>query len=157
MSDSKLSKNYPHIFSFDGVECASLQSLLQAFKFKNPEVQEYVCKHVGIFAKRRAKKRNKVWKEQQKLWWKDLAYNRDSAEYQKLIERVFEALSKNQDFRNALLATDNEPLVCTQIRPIKRSVLSGNEFCVQLAIVREKLHAETHRKATQPKKEGYVG
>lgn len=66
---SALSNFAPHPFIFDGIECASMEGLLQAFKFKDANVQVEVCKLVGLKAKYRGKKRNKVWKRSQTLWW----------------------------------------------------------------------------------------
>lgn len=53
-----LSNFAPHPFVFDGVECNSMEGLLQSFKFANPEMQEAVCKLVGKAAKFKGKKKN---------------------------------------------------------------------------------------------------
>jgi len=58
----RLSNFSPHPFIFDGVECASMEGLLQSFKFDKPHIQAVVCQLVGIKAKRRGQKRNKAWK-----------------------------------------------------------------------------------------------
>jgi hypothetical protein len=42
-----LSNFTPHPFVFDGIECNSMEGLLQSFKFSNPEMQKEVCKLVG--------------------------------------------------------------------------------------------------------------
>jgi len=50
-----LSNFAPHPFTFiyDGVtiQCASMEGLLQSFKFKNPEMQKHICTLVGRAAK----------------------------------------------------------------------------------------------------------
>lgn len=40
----------PHPFVFDGIQCASVEGLLQAFKFKEPAVQAELCKSSGTLA-----------------------------------------------------------------------------------------------------------
>lgn len=42
-----LSNFAPHRFEFDGVECASMEALLQAFKFADPDEQAEICSLVG--------------------------------------------------------------------------------------------------------------
>ena len=53
-----LSNFASHHFVFDGVECNSMEGLLQSFKFKDFEMQKEVCKLVGKKAKFKGKKRN---------------------------------------------------------------------------------------------------
>ena len=48
-------------FIFDGVECNSMEGLLQSFKFENIDIQKYVCTLIGITAKKtRTKKKQSV-------------------------------------------------------------------------------------------------
>ncbi len=53
-----LSNFAPHPFIFDGVKCASMEGLLQSFKFEKEHIQVEVCKLVGKEAKFRGQKRN---------------------------------------------------------------------------------------------------
>lgn len=50
---------------------------------------------------------SKNWKKTQTLYWRGTIYRRDSKEYQELLDRAYEALSKNDGFRRALLASGN--------------------------------------------------
>jgi predicted NAD-dependent protein-ADP-ribosyltransferase YbiA (DUF1768 family) len=138
---ANLSNFHPHAFVFDGVECASMEGLLQSFKFKNPEMQREVCKLVGKQAKFKGKK--KKWFKTQTLFWQGQEFQRESAEYQELLDRAFEALSKNTSFQKALLATGNSPLT-HNIGKIKESetVLTRQEFCSRLMKIRERLRKE---------------
>jgi hypothetical protein len=83
-----LSNFSPHPFVFDGVECNSMEGLLQSFKFDKEHVQAEICKLVGKAAKFRGKKRNRAWKSVQKLWWKGVAMDRHGPEYQSLLDRA---------------------------------------------------------------------
>jgi predicted NAD-dependent protein-ADP-ribosyltransferase YbiA (DUF1768 family) len=138
-----LSNFQPRRFVFEGVECNSMEGLLQSFKFDKEHIQIEVCKLVGRKAKFRGKKRNKAWKRQQILWWKGEEFPRGSQEYQDLLNRAFNALAENEGFRRALLATGNAVLTHS-IGSNKKSetCLTEQEFCSRLMRVREKLQKE---------------
>ena len=128
-------------FVFDGVECKSMEGLLQSFKFENETIQQYVCSLVGLSAKRRGQKRNKSWKSKQTLWWKGKPYLRKSDEYQDLLCKAFDALSYNEGFINDLISTNN----CVFTHSIGKNkesetVLTEREFCHQLTRIRNKFN-----------------
>lgn len=137
---SALSNFSPHPFVFDGVECASMEGLLQAFKFKNADMQVEVCKLVGLKAKYKGKKKNKAWKRIQTLWWMHKEYKRDSDEYQELLDRAYNALAKNTKFQKALLASGNAVLKHSMgSSDMSSTVLTRREFCSRLTKIRERL------------------
>lgn len=140
-----LSNFSPHPFIFDGVECNSMEGLLQSFKFSNPEIQKEVCKLIGKQAKFKGKK--KKWYKTQTLFWQGKEFKRDSEEYQELLDRAFDALSTNEGYRRALLATGNSTLTHS-IGKIKQSetVLTRTEFCSRLTRIRDKLQREERNK-----------
>lgn len=133
-----LSNFAPHPFVFDGVECNSMEGLLQSFKFSNPEMQKEVCKLVGKQAKFKGKK--KKWFRTQTLYWQGKEFKRDSEEYQELLDRAFDALATNEGFKKALLATGNSALTHS-IGKTKQSetVLTRTEFCSRLTNIRNRL------------------
>jgi len=135
---ASLSNFAPHPFTFDGIECNSMEGLLQSFKFSNPEMQKEVCKLVGKQAKFKGKK--KKWYKTQTLYWQGVEYKRDSQEYQDLLDRAFDALSANEGFQKALLATGNATLTHS-IGKSKQNetVLTKTEFCSRLTKIRSRL------------------
>lgn len=135
---ANLSNFTPHPFMFDGVLCASMEGLLQSFKFKEPDMQVEVCKLVGKAAKFKGKK--KKWWRTQTLFWQGQEFKRDSQEYQELLDRAFAALAQNASFRNALLATGTATLTHS-IGKTKQSetVLTRQEFCSRLTRLREQI------------------
>ena len=137
-----LSNFSPHPFIFDGVECNSMEGLLQSFKFSNPEMQKEVCKLVGKQAKFKGKKRK--WFRTQTLYWQGKEFKRDSEEYQELLDRAFDALATNEGFKKALLATGNSTLTHS-IGKTKQSetVLTRTEFCSRLTKIRTRLQNST--------------
>lgn len=131
-----LSNFAPHPFIFDGVEIASMEGFLQGLKFKNPEMQKYVCTLVGRAAKFKGKDKN--WYREQKLYWQGQEFKRDSKEYQILLNRVYNALyQQNEGFRKALEAS--KPGILTHsIGKTKENetVLTQSEFCGRLMKLR---------------------
>jgi hypothetical protein len=85
-----LSNFAPHPFILDGVECASMEGFLQSLKFKNPDMQRHVCTRVGKAAKFKGK--DKKWWREQKLFWLGQEFDRHGEEYQRLLNRAFNAL-----------------------------------------------------------------
>lgn len=142
---SALSNFSPHPFVLDDVQCASMEGFLQSLKFKDPLMQENVCTLVGISAKRRGKK--KKWWVDQKLYWRGEVYPRQSKEYQELLDRAFDALSENEGFRKALLASEKATLKHS-IGKNKESetVLTVREFCSRLTKIRTRLQSEKNGK-----------
>lgn len=133
-----LSNFSPHSFVIDGVECASMEGFLQSLKFQDPEMQKHVCTLVGKKAKFKGKK--KKWWKTQTLYWKGEEIPRSSERYQELLDDAFTALSKNDGFRRALLATQNATLT-HNIGKKKESetVLTRTEFTSRLTKIRNDL------------------
>lgn len=131
---SALSNFAPHPFVIDGVECASMEGFLQSLKSPNPEIQKDICKMVGLAAKRRG---NKRWTC---LYWQGKEIDRFGEEYQRLLDRAYDALSQNDGFKRALLATGDAVLTHDiGRRKESETVLTRSEFCRRLTRIREKL------------------
>lgn len=125
---NKLSNFAGHRFTLDNVQCNSMEGFLQSLKFKDPNIQEIICKLVGVGAKRRG--HNKKWWKLQELYWRGITYKRDSEEYTKLIERAYDALYKDSEgFRKALAATNDNPLTHSIGKKSKHeTILTKTEF-----------------------------
>lgn len=135
---SALSNFAPHVFFIDGIQCNSMEGFLQSLKFKDPEMQKTVCLLVGKAAKFKGKK--KKWYRTQILYWQGKEIARDSDEYQQLLDRAFNALSENEGFRKALLATGNATLTHSIGKnKINETVLTKQEFCSRLMKIRNSL------------------
>ncbi|QIG69605.1 swarming motility YbiA-like protein [Rhizobium phage RHph_I46] len=138
-----LSNFAPHPFAFRGVECNSMEGLLQSLKFDKPHIQIEVCKLVGYAAKKRGRPRNKQWQKLQVLWWNGEPMSRTSTSYQEFLCEAFDSLSKNTSFARALLATQNSSLTHSiGHSDLSKTVLTEREFCRQLYRVRDILKKE---------------
>ena len=101
-------------------------------------MQKHVCTLVGRKAKFKGKR--KKWFKTQTLYWQGEEIPRDSDRYQELLDQAFEALSQNEGFRRALLATQNATLTHS-IGKNKKSetILTKNEFTSRLTKLRKRL------------------
>lgn len=145
-----LSNFAPHPFVIDGVECNSMEGFLQSLKFKEPEMQKEVCKLVGKAAKFKGKK--KKWWQDQTLYWQGISYKRESQEYQDLLDRAYNELSKNESFQRALLATGNATLTHTiGKRKETETILTAREFCSRLTAIRQRLKEEQKKNIEKAK------
>lgn len=135
---SSLSNFAPHGFILDGVQCASMEGFLQSLKFSNPDMQKEVCKLVGRAAKQKGA--TKKWQKHQTLYWQGREYKRDSQDYQDLLDRAYDALSQNNSFQKALLATNNATLTHSMgKKKITDTVLTTSEFISRLNRIRTEL------------------
>lgn len=138
-----LSNFAPHPFTFRGVQCASMEGLLQSLKFSSPDMQKYVCTLVGKAAKFKGKKK-KWWKEQT-LYWDGMPIARDSVEYQNLLDEAYDSLFQNEGFRKALLASGNAVFSHSMGKSnMRETVLTTSEFCNRLTKLRERLKKESN-------------
>lgn len=122
-----------------GVLCNSMEGFLQSLKFKNPEMQKYVCTLVGRKAKMIG--RNKNWYTTQTLWWDGKPIKRDSEEYQELLDEAYVCMfTQNEKARKALLASQDAVLTHSiGKRKINETVLTKREFCSRLMEIRKEL------------------
>jgi predicted NAD-dependent protein-ADP-ribosyltransferase YbiA (DUF1768 family) len=133
---STLSNFAPHPFVIDGVQCASMEGFLQSLKFKNPEMQKYVCTLVGRKAKFKGKK--KKWWKLQVLYWRGNIIDRHEHVYQDLLDRAYECMyAQSSSFRRALTAT-NKAVFTHSLgsSDSNRTVLTTREFCSRLTGLR---------------------
>lgn len=131
-----LSNFSAHPFIIDGVECNSMEGFLQSLKFKDIEMQKYVCTLVGVQAKYKGKK--KKWWQTQTLYWQGVEYKRDSEEYQNLLKRAYTEMCKNTAFRNAILASGDATYTHSiGKKKINETVLTEKEFCSLLNMCRK--------------------
>lgn len=128
-----------HMFTIDGVYCSSMEGFLQSLKFKNPDMQRFICTLSGRDAKSRGSKKN--WRRTQTLWWQGKEIKRDSQEYQDLLDRAYLCMFEQSDsFRRALKASGRATLTHSigKSDPAQ-TVLTVSEFCGRLTKLRERI------------------
>jgi len=130
---ARLSNFTDRPFVFDGVQCASIEGILQALKEFHFETQVEICAMSGKLAKRAGSERD-AWKQEQMLWWRGVTYGRNSREYQELITRIYDAVyEQDPTFKKDLLADGNEDICHSIGNPDQRdTVLTEVEMIHQL-------------------------
>ena len=140
-----LSNLYPRQFVFDEVKCASIEGVLQSFKFDKPHLQVEVCSLAGMQAKNKGKDRNNQWKIKNGVWWQLEFYKRREEDYQRLLDRLYLTVAiQCEDFRQAILDT-GDLILTHQIGRVSESetILTQNEFCSRLMKIRNLLRKGT--------------
>jgi hypothetical protein len=126
-------------FELDGVGCAGMEGFLQSLKFPDPEMQAWTCAMDGERANVAGAAQD--WRAAQTLYWRGRAIARDSADYQALLDRAFDAMAeRNPRFRAALLATGDAVLTHAVGKSDPRAtVLTASEMCDRLHRIRCRL------------------
>lgn len=135
-----LSNFYPHSFSFDGMDCGSMEGFLQAIKTNDVERQKMVC----ALSKREAKMRSTdTWKKEQNVFWNGQTFNRHGNRFQFLIRRAYrEMLKQCPKFREALLVSGNKTLYHTIGKSDPHdTILTEKELCTILMELRKELQS----------------
>lgn len=130
-------------FLFDDVECNSIESVLEAFKFMNPATQEYVCALSARDAYYEGQREEASrWKETGILYWNGISYDRGGEEYQNLLNRLFQAIFeqdaqfrldvaflKNANIRSKVGGSNPNNTVLTKTEYLSRLLhFSGGEY-----------------------------
>lgn len=136
-----LSNFYAHSFVLDGRNYASMEGFLQSLKVKNAAKASKICALSGAKAKA-AGKRHSLWKLTKTLYYNGKPIKRDSAEFDSLITKAYDALFENEKFKAALKGSENKLLEHSVGKDDKRkTVLTRNEFLAQLYRLRNKLES----------------
>lgn len=123
-------------FRLDGVICGSMEGFLQSLKQQEKSKQLSICSMKGGNARKRSVT---SWQTDQIVWWKGLAIDRQSEDYQKLLRRAYQAMfDQSERFRAALMATRGITLIHTSgNNDPYRTILTSQEFCLILTEMRD--------------------
>ena len=123
-------------FRLDGVICGSMEGFLQSLKQQEKSKQLSICSMKGGNARKRSVT---SWQTDQIVWWKGLAIDRQSEDYQKLLRRAYQAMfDQSERFRAALMATRGMTLThTTGNNDPYRTILTSHEFCQILTEMRD--------------------
>ncbi|MGH9552277.1 MAG: hypothetical protein ACRD3W_23020 [Terriglobales bacterium] len=133
--------NFTHrSFVLDGVQCASIEGVLQATKTANVATQKARCLLSGVEAKHSGRN-GPDWQRDQMLHWQNSAMPRKGAEYRAFLERLFNAVFAQCPEFCQSLADSGQATLTHSIGKTDRSktVLTRQEFIQQLERLREQL------------------
>ena len=137
-----LSNFAAHEFMLDGFRIGCFEAFLQSMKFREPQQQRAVLGMNGKEAKLAGSRQpleQTGW-----LYWNGCGYRRNSREYRLLLERAYDALLENEDFRNALISSRGKLLIHT-IGRFRHTILTAPEFCSILMKKRRRLLREMRK------------
>ena len=123
-------------FTFDGVQCGSMEGFLQSLKQQDSNKQRQICAMKGRNAKRATTAK---WQADQIVWWKGIAIDRQSEDFQQLLRHAYQAMfDQSERFRTALMATRGMKLYHSRGKsdPFK-TILTEQEFCQILTDLRD--------------------
>lgn len=131
-----LSNLCSNAFRLDGVLCNSMEGFLQSLKHRDSNKQRQICQLKGGNARKRSVT---SWQTDQIIWWQGQAIDRQNSDYQRLLNRAYQALfNQNERFNAALMATRGITLTHTtgEIDSFK-TILTASEFCQILTRIRD--------------------
>lgn len=137
-----LSNFAAHEFWLDGYRIACFEAFLQSMKFRDPQMQQRILGMCGRDAKQAGSQQD--WEQSGWLYWNGQGFHRNSREYRLLLERAYDALLENGDFRNALIASRGKLLIHT-IGRYRHTILTVPEFCGILMKKRRRLLREMRK------------
>jgi hypothetical protein len=124
-------------FVFYGIECASIEGVLQSLKLPDPIQQYETCRLFGFQARKAGK--NQDWQAKQELYWMEKTFPRDSQEYQELLNTLYKAaFDDNAKFREDLAFSKGYKLThrIGSDDPTK-TILTKDEFISRLEWLRD--------------------
>lgn len=125
-------------FVFDGIECGSIEGVLQSLKTSDLEKQHKICKLYGGSAKK-ASKENQDWIKTQKLYWNGNCFERISKGYNDFLYNLFYACyTQNNIYKTALDSTKGITLThLSGKHNQKETVLTSEEYVNILTKIRD--------------------
>lgn len=113
-----LSNLYNNAFTFEGVECGSMEGFLQSLKYQDPAEQSRICAMSGKEAKHMTRS---DWQKSQTVWWRSRAVHRQDSEFRYLVRYAYDAMfSQNKYFRDALMSTKENYFFTAMARMTQR-------------------------------------
>lgn len=129
-------------YSFSTVSCTpcfSMEGFIRSLVEKDSNVQREICLYSGLPAYA-LKDILRDWRIDQTLYWNNVAYKRESLEYDALIAKAYDRLfDRNALFKKNLLSTGDKALAHSiGINNKKESLLTKDDYIMHLYRLRKK-------------------
>jgi hypothetical protein len=131
----RLSNFQSRRFIFDGIECSSIEGVLQAIKVADPVLQARICLLSGSEAKSAGQTPEaQQWLHSNELTWLGVKYPRDSRAYQHFLTRLYDIVYEQcPHFAEDLAQVEFQDICHTIGNSSQReTVLTETEFIGQL-------------------------
>lgn len=140
-------------FVLDGVACGSIEGVLQSFKCPDAERQKEICALHGGAAKHAGQ--GYEWQADRTLYWQGVRYDRLSAEYRQLLDRLYDAVYEQDEAFRA----DVQAIYGMEIdhrmghASPQRTILTRGEFLGQMKRLSARAAEDASRNAAHQEKE----
>ena len=98
-----ISNLFPYVFYFQGQYVNSIESVFQALKFKNKQLQKMVFKYYAIPSNIIKGASNYDWTKTGDVYFLNKKFNRFSKEYENFIDKLYVSAIQNKLYKNALI------------------------------------------------------
>lgn len=133
-----LSNLFPYTFYFKGYKLHSVESFFQGIKFKNKKAQKLVFELSGLSSNNIKVAQDYHWQKERFVYFMGKPYNRDSKEYEDLVDELYVSLLQNPLYVNALKSVGNRYILHIIGAPnTNESVFSRYEFEKQLNCLKD--------------------
>lgn len=135
--EKRLSNLYPYKFEMDGIEFKSFEGFIQSLRTPDINIKKKLWNKSGFYAWKSGQ--NIDWETKQKIYWVTTPIDRNSEDFDALMTKAYDALFKNEDFKQALRESLPYKLDHTIGTSNKSStLLTKKEFLYQLNRLRNK-------------------
>jgi hypothetical protein len=147
---ARLSNLHERHFFFKGIECHSIEGVLQAFKCPDQKKQEEMCLFSGKEAQRSGQEFG--WSKDRLMHWQGQGHKRGTPEYSQIVTELFDATADAEDstLLADLLATGHMELLHSIGKTYQyRTVLTINDFLVHMYRLRARAHREDEERTNE--------
>lgn len=125
-------------FMFAGINCNSIEGVLQGIKFKDVDKQKKIAIRHGMDAKRSGQGK-RLDRQGMLAHWNGQSYRRDSKAYNQFVRSIYWAACwADVDMQVALIESGDRPFIHPiGSKDIEKSVLTENEFVTILTDLRK--------------------
>ncbi len=141
----RLSNYTERHFVLDGVQCHSIEGVLQSLKTDDTEAQKQICLLTGGWASKAGKAFD--WQSSQRLYWQGVSFERRSEAYARLLTHIYDTVfMQDSGFRADLAALKGRNIDHRMgLSNPSETVLTRFEFLQQLRRLMEKTENESEQ------------
>ena len=132
-----LSNLFPYEFEFKGKKLSSIESFFQGIKFKDIEMQNLVFNYSGLDSNNVKACSDYDWKETGIIYWQGKEFDRNSKEYDDLIDELYISAIQNPLYRSALKKCNKNIIHTMGEKEKSETVFTRYEFEKQLNCLKD--------------------
>ena len=143
---SNLSNLYPYEFTFRGKKFSSIEGFFQGIKFPDKDIQECVFSYFGMDAVNLRNVTNYDWMKTGEVYFDGKCIDRNSEEYNLLVDELYISAVQNPLYRMALLKCDRPVIHSIGNDDINSTVFTRYEFEYEINSLKDYLQSKEEGK-----------